>query len=58
MLGMSEPVPLPPADYPGPTPDPEMVALADAMRAEFEAEQAAAIAEIEAGRVPPEGGAQ
>jgi hypothetical protein len=29
---MSESVPLPPPDYPGPTPDPEMEAIAEEMR--------------------------
>jgi len=46
---MSEPVPLPPEDYHGPTPDPDMVAAADAMREQWAAEAAAAIAEAASG---------
>jgi hypothetical protein len=36
------PTPLPPDDYPGPTPDPEMVAAADELRRRFAAEDQAA----------------
>jgi hypothetical protein len=54
IAGMSEPVPLPPDDYPGPTPDPEMVAIADQMRADAEA----ARAELPLTTPPAEGAGQ
>jgi len=37
---MSEPVPLPPPDYPGPTPDPEMARIAEEATSPVEPERA------------------
>lgn len=42
---MTDPRELPPPDYPGPPPDPEMEAIAEQMRTDYEAARQEAIAE-------------